>query len=98
MAATAGKRFNIIDKSDTKLGVAVRFLESIKTELTPLTILTPLAFAPRNRAKTRMNTEFCGGQTLSPTRLSGILPKNITTTQANRLVQKCITHPKVNYK
>ena len=34
---------------------------SQQTELTPLTILTPLAFAPCDRAKTRMNTEFCGG-------------------------------------
>ncbi len=34
---------------------------SLQTELTPLTILTPLAFAPCDRAKTRMNTEFCGG-------------------------------------
>ncbi len=35
--------------------------KSLQTELTPLTILTPLTFAPCNRAKTRMNTEFCGG-------------------------------------
>ena len=63
MAAIAGKRFNIIDKSDTKLGVGVSFEESLQTELTSLTILTPLAFAPCGRAETRMNTEFCGGGT-----------------------------------
>ena len=35
--------------------------KSLQTELTPLTILTPLTFAPCYRAETRMNTEFCGG-------------------------------------
>ncbi len=34
---------------------------SQQTELTPLTILTPLVFAPCDRAKTRMNTVFSGG-------------------------------------
>ncbi len=34
---------------------------SLQTLLTPLTILTPLTFAPCYRAETRMNTEFCGG-------------------------------------
>ena len=33
----------------------------LQMELTPLSILTPLTFAPCDRAKTRMNTEFCGG-------------------------------------
>ncbi len=33
----------------------------LQTELTPLTILTPLAFAPCDRATTRMTPEFAGG-------------------------------------
>ena len=33
----------------------------LQMELTPLSILTPLAFAPCDRAKTRMNTVFAGG-------------------------------------
>ena len=36
MAATAGKRFNIIDKSGTKRDSAVWFEEFQQTELTPL--------------------------------------------------------------
>ena len=61
-------RSQLSDKNSTsyRLNVLTSFqcsnvCNSQQTLLTPLTILTPLTFAPCDRAKTCMNTEFCGG-------------------------------------